>query len=95
MKKIIIGLFGFGNIGEKFYQSWTLRPIKDISIKFICVKNILKTRNTSHLPLIDDKNLILNDLEINLSIELTNHADDDFSIVQEALVKKKSGHFIQ
>lgn len=88
MKKIIIGLFGFGYIGEKFYQSWALRPIKDVSIKYICIKNIHKPRYTSDLPLTDDKNLILNDPEINLIIELTNHADDAFAIVQEALIKQ-------
>ncbi len=85
MSKLIIGLFGFGCVGQGLYSMLKRRHLESVGIKKIVVKNPDKDRplpreNFSFHP--DD---ILNDKEINVVVELIDDADAAFAILKSAL----------
>ena len=89
-KRLAIGLFGFGVVGEGIYQVLQQTPSLNASIKKICIKHPEKKRNADPGLFTTDYNEILNDADVNLIVELIDDADEAYKIVTTALSKKKS-----
>jgi homoserine dehydrogenase len=89
-KRLTIGLFGFGVVGEGIYQVLLQTPSLNASIKKVCIKHPEKKRNADVSLFTTDYNEILNDPEINLIVELIDDADEAYKIVTTALKSKKS-----
>ncbi len=88
-KKLKIGLFGFGCVGQGFYDIFLQNQISNAEITYICVQDHQKKRSLSQDSFIYDKNIILDDPEIDLIIEVISHADEAFEIVKTALSRGK------
>ncbi len=89
-KKLNIGLFGFGCVGGGLYEVLEKTPTLAANIKYICVKNPNKKRTIVAENFIYDKNIILNDADINVVVELIDDADAAFDIVSTALKNGKA-----
>lgn len=88
--KIKLGIFGFGCVGQGLYH--VLHETKGIhaDIKKICIKNAGKERTIDPALFTTDKNILLNDPEINVIVELIDDSEAAFLITKEALQKGKS-----
>ena len=86
----IIGLFGFGVVGEGLYHVLKHSPASNASIRKICVKDPQKSRSIPSDAFTFKPDDILNDEQINLVVELINDAEEAFHIVKQALLKGKS-----
>ena len=84
-KQLTIGLFGFGVVGEGLYKVLQQTPSLKASIKKVCIKNPNKKREAPENLFTTDKNVILNDPEINLVVEVINESEPAFEIVSTAL----------
>ncbi len=84
-KKLSIGLFGFGCVGNGLYEVLNKSELLDATIKKIVVKDSNKKRKISKEHFSYDKNDILLDQEINLVVELIDDANAAFIIVAEAI----------
>ena len=84
-KQLTIGLFGFGVVGEGLYKVLQQTPSLKASIKKVCIKNPDKKRNAPDELFTTDKNLLLNDPEINVIVEVINESEPAFEIVSTAL----------
>ncbi len=89
-KKLNIGLFGFGVVGEGLYQVLQNTPTLRTSIHKVCIKHPEKKRNAPAELFTTDANSLLDDPEINVIVELTDDADAAFEIVSHALRNKKA-----
>lgn len=89
-KKLTIGLFGFGVVGEGIYRVLQDTQSLNASIKKICIKHIDKERNAPAALFTDNADELLNDEEINVIVELIDDADAAYSIVTKALRQHKS-----
>ncbi len=89
-KKLTIGLFGFGVVGEGIYQVLKETPTLNATIKKICIKHPEKKRSIPQSYFTTRYDDLLNDEEINLIVELIDDADEAFTIVSTALRKRKS-----
>ncbi|MGZ3950017.1 MAG: homoserine dehydrogenase [Flavisolibacter sp.] len=89
-KRLTIGLFGFGVVGEGIYQVLQQTPSLNASIKRVCIKHPEKKRNADASLFTTDYDDILRDPEINLVVELIDDADEAYKIVSTALKNKKS-----
>lgn len=88
-KKLTIGLFGFGVVGEGLYKVLQQTSSLNATIKKICIKNYSKKRAApAHLFTINKEEL-LNDGDINVIVEVIDDADAAFEIVTIALTKGK------
>ena len=90
MKKLNIGLFGFGVVGEGIYKVLSEKSQLNTSIKKIVIKHPEKTRNAPSDLFSVNPNEILEDEEIDVVVELIDDADAAFEIVKTALNKGKS-----
>jgi homoserine dehydrogenase len=88
--KQVIGLFGFGTVGEGLYHVLQNSHTTKASIKKICIRDPHKERILPASHFTTDPGEIIEDQEINLVVELINDADQAFEIVTEALKKGKS-----
>ncbi|PWT76512.1 MAG: homoserine dehydrogenase [Bacteroidetes bacterium] len=88
-KKLTIGLFGFGVVGEGLYKVLQQTPSLKASIKKVCIKNPEKKRNAPAELFTTDKNILLNDPEINVIVEVINESEPAFEIVSAALKNGK------
>lgn len=88
--KLTIGLFGFGCVGSGLHEVLQKTPTLKTNIKAICVKNQNKDRNLPKSFFTYDKNVILEDEEINVVVELIDDADAAFEIVSTALKRGKA-----
>jgi len=88
-KKLTIGLFGFGVVGEGLYKVLQQTPSLNASIKRICIKNYGKKRNAPASLFTTDKNELLNDHDINVIVEVIDDANAAFDIVSAALQNGK------
>jgi len=90
MKKIAIGLFGFGVVGEGIYE--VLREKKQLGaiIKKVVIKHPNKKRNAPDVLFTTEANEILDDPSINLVVELIDDADAAFEIVKKSFANGKS-----
>jgi homoserine dehydrogenase len=88
-KKLTIGLFGFGVVGEGLYK--VLQQTKSLSaeIRKVCIKDPGKKRNAPDSLFTTDMNEILNDPEINVVVEVINETEPAFLIVSTALKNGK------
>lgn len=88
-KNLTIGLFGFGVVGEGLYRVLQQTPSLKAVIKKICIKHPEKKRNAPAKLFTTDKNLLLNDPEINVIVEVINETEAAFEIVSTALKNGK------
>lgn len=88
-KKLVIGLFGFGVVGEGLYRVLQQTPSLEARIKKICVRNPNKKRNAPAALFTTDAAVLLNDPEINVIVEVIDDADAAFKIVRTALLNDK------
>ena len=88
-KNVVIGLFGFGVVGEGIYHVTNSTPSLDARIKKVCIKNPLKERAAPAELFTTNYDELLNDEEINLIVELIDDADEAYKIVTRAFQKGK------
>jgi homoserine dehydrogenase len=88
-KKITLGLFGFGVVGQGIYNIIQQNPSLNIQIKKIAIKNIDKQRIAPHELFTNNGNDILFDDEIDIIAEAIDDAEVAFSAVSTALQNKK------
>jgi homoserine dehydrogenase len=84
-KQLTIGLFGFGVVGEGLYKALQQTPSLKARISKICIKDIHKERDAPGELFTTDKDLLLNDPEINVIVEVINETEPAFEIVTTAL----------
>jgi homoserine dehydrogenase len=84
-KKLKIGLFGFGVVGQGLYHVLNETHGVKAEIKKICVKNKDKQRNLDSAIFTYEKNDILFDPDIDIVVELIDDASAAFEIVKAAL----------
>jgi len=89
-KKLIIGLFGFGVVGEGIYRVLKQTPTLQAEIKKICIKHPDKKRNAPDELFTADADLLLNDPEINVVVELIDDAEAAWHIVSTSLASGKA-----
>ncbi|MEO6838971.1 MAG: homoserine dehydrogenase, partial [Ginsengibacter sp.] len=89
-KKLVLGIFGFGVVGEGLYKVLNQTPSLNATIKKVCIKNSNKKRNAPAELFTADKQILLNDPEINIIVELIDDADAAFEIVRTAFLNGKS-----
>ncbi len=90
MKKVNIGLFGFGVVGEGIYQVLDQKPQLGVKTKKVVIKHPNKKRAAPIDLFSTDANTILNDQSIDLVVELIDDADAALPIVLKALKSGKS-----
>src|SRR5574339_825381 len=88
-KNLTLGLFGFGCVGQGLYHVLEESQGIKATIKKICVKDRTKKRPISDEYFTFDKDVILNDLEINVIVEMIDDADAAYSIVKTSLQNGK------
>ena len=88
-KKLKIGLFGFGCVGQGLYYVLNNSTGFKADIVKIAVKNRNKKRSVTADLITYDKWEILNNPEIDVIVELIDDADEAFNIVSEALKRGK------
>ena len=84
MKKLNIGLFGFGNVGHGLYDVLKRINSTNVSIKRICVRHTDKERGVK-AEFTTDPEEIFADEDINLIVEVIDDADAAYDIVKRAL----------
>lgn len=88
-KKLNIGLFGFGCVGNGLYEVLNQSELLDATIKRIVVKNKNKERKIPQENFSFDKSDILLGNDINVVVELIDDANAAYLIVSEALKRGK------
>ncbi len=88
-KKINIGLFGYGIVGQGIYSLFANTKSIDLNIVKICAKHPKKRRNIDLDNFTFDKNDILNDQSIDLIVEAIDDADAALDILRTALTNGK------
>lgn len=88
-KELVIGLFGFGVVGEGLYKVLQQTPSLNATLKRVCIKNPGKKRNAPDNLFTTDKKELLNDPDINVIVEVIDDAEAAFSIVKTALLNGK------
>ena len=86
-KKINIGLFGFGTVGQGVYKVIANAKNAHAGIKRVCVRNVNKKRDVE-VPeglMTDDAYALLDDQELNLVMDLVEDASASYRIVTTAL----------
>jgi homoserine dehydrogenase len=89
-KKLVIGLFGFGTVGEGIYHILQQTPSLHAEIKRICIRNPGKKRSVAAHDFTTDYEDLLGDPEINVIVELIDDAVEAFKIVTTALQRGKA-----
>jgi len=84
-KTLVIGMFGFGVVGEGLFKVLKQTPSLKASIKKVCIKNTTKKRNAPASIFTSDKDELLFDPEINVIVEVINDSAAGFEIVTTAL----------
>jgi homoserine dehydrogenase len=83
-KKLKIGLFGFGVVGQGLYDIIRTKNL-NIEIVKIAIKDPTKKRSLPEELFTTDKNELLNNPEINTIVELINDTEAAYDIVSTAL----------
>jgi len=89
-KKLVIGLFGFGTVGEGIYHILQQTPSLQAGIKKICIRNAAKSRSIDAALFTTDYEVLLGDPEINLIVELIDDAAEALKIVTAAMQRGKA-----
>lgn len=88
-KKLTIGIFGFGVVGQGLYDIIKTKNL-NLEIKKFVIKNATKERSLPAELFTTDANAILDDPEINTVVELIDDADAAFDIITRALKAGKN-----
>jgi len=88
-KKLNIGLFGFGVVGQGLYDIIETKNL-NLEIVKIAIKNPDKKRSLPPHLFTTDRDEILNNPEINTIVELINDTEAAFEIVSRALSSGKN-----
>ena len=88
-KKLTIGMFGFGVVGQGLYDIIKTKNL-NLEIKKFVIKNADKKRSLPAELFTTDANIILDDPEINTVVELIDDADAAFEITKKALSSGKN-----
>lgn len=83
--KHVIGLFGFGVVGEVFYKMLPQFEALQTRIKHVCIKHDNKKRNAPASLFTTDHNQLLQDDEIDIIVEAIDDAEAAWDIVSTAL----------
>jgi homoserine dehydrogenase len=89
-KKLVLGIFGFGVVGEGLYKVLNLTPTLNARIKKVCIKHPAKKRNAPAELFTTDKTILLEDPEINVIVEMIDDADAGYEIAKTAFKNGKS-----
>ena len=89
-KKLNIGLFGFGVVGEGLYKILKQTPSLNATINRIVIKHPDKQRNAPPEIFTQLANELLNDDEIDIVVELIDDAEAAYHIVTTALKNGKA-----
>ncbi len=89
-KQLVIGLFGFGVVGEGLYNVLQQTPSLKAQIKKICIKHAGKKRKAPAYLFTTDKNELLSDNEINVIVEVIDDANAAFEIIKTAFINGKA-----
>lgn len=85
-KKITIGLFGFGCVGEGLYQVLEQTPALNATIRKICIRHPEKKRSAPLAMFTERAEEIFEDDEINVIVELIDDAEAAYHLVKKSLV---------
>src|SRR5690606_38116245 len=88
-KKLTIGMFGFGEVGQGLYDIIKTKNL-NLEIKKFVIKNANKKRSLNEDLFTTDPSIILDDPEINTVVELIDDADAAFGIAKQALSNGKN-----
>ncbi|AMR33401.1 homoserine dehydrogenase [Mucilaginibacter sp. PAMC 26640] len=88
-KKLNIGLFGFGVVGQGLYDIIRTKNL-NLEIVKIAIKNPGKLRTLPQELFTTDKEELLNNPEINTIVELINDTEAAYEIVSRALASGKN-----
>lgn len=88
-KKLTIGMFGFGVVGQGLYDIIKTKDL-NLEIKKFVIKNADKARSLPAELFTTDANAILDDPQINTVVELIDDADAAFDITKKALQSGKN-----
>ena len=88
-KNLVIGMFGFGVVGEGLYKILKQTPSLKATIKRVCIKDTSKKRNAPSEIFTSEKNDLLSDPEINVIVEVINDSKAGYEIVTTALKNGK------
>jgi homoserine dehydrogenase len=88
MKKLNIGLYGFGTVGQGLYTVLQNSKTVDANIQTICIKQ-QKERTIDKSLLTRDQDAIINNKDINVVVELIDDAEEAYTIVKNALLNGK------
>ncbi len=88
-KQLTIGLFGFGVVGEGLYRVLQQTPSLNATLKKVCIRNPEKKRSAPSSLFTTDRDLLLNDPEINVIVEVIDDSIAAFEIVSRALQNGK------
>jgi homoserine dehydrogenase len=88
-KKLTIGLFGFGVVGQGLYDIIRTKNL-NLEIVKICIKDGSKERTLPSHLFTTNKDELLNNPEINTIVELINETEPAFEIVSRALSTGKN-----
>jgi len=89
-KKLIIGVFGFGVVGEGLYRVLQQTALLNATIKKVCIKHPNKKRNAPIELFTTEKDELLNDKEINVIVEVIDDSNAAFDIVSTAIKNGKA-----
>jgi homoserine dehydrogenase len=89
-KEIVIGLFGFGCVGNGLHEVLQRTPGLRARLKKVCIRDPRKPRAADPALFTTDRNEILNDPEINVVVELIDDAEAAYAIVTTALRNGKA-----
>lgn len=89
-KKITLGIFGFGCVGQGLHDVLSRTNGLKAQIKKICIKNSLKERSLAPSLFTANRDEILFDDEIDVIVELINDDQAAFEIVKTAMENGKS-----
>lgn len=84
-KKIKLGLFGFGCVGQGLYDVLNHSEVLEASVEKICVKDRTKERKIDSRYFTFDKAEILDRDNLDVVVELIDDADEAFKIVSAAM----------
>ena len=89
-RRLTIGLFGFGVVGEGLYKVLHQTSSLNATIKKVCIKDPGKKRNAPAELFTVDRDELLNDETINVIVEVINESDAAFEIISKALTNGKA-----
>lgn len=90
MKKLNIGLFGFGVVGEGIYQVLESKTNLGLNVKKIVIRHPEKSRNAPSDLFSTDADSILEDASIDVVVELIDDSEKAFEIVSKAMNQGKA-----